>query len=115
MSKFKYEITYLAIFKNNNNGEIIFTRWIKLWMKYNYDNHENIHNQLLHSIHEIQLEGSGFQFECIEKAILEVYKTKDIQASSFVELPEKYKINQSLIFKIMINFFMVHSSSFISS
>ena len=44
-----------------------------------------------------QLEGSGFQFQEIEEVILEIYKVRDIQASSYIELPPKYKKNQSII------------------
>ena len=44
-----------------------------------------------------QLEGSGFVFQEIEEVILEIYKVNDIQASSYIELPEKYKDNKSII------------------
>ena len=44
-----------------------------------------------------QLEGSGFVLNGIVNVIMEVYKVNDIQASSWVELPEKYKNNKSII------------------
>ena len=44
-----------------------------------------------------QLEGSGFVFQEIEEVILEIYKVNDIQASSYIELPPKYKNRQSII------------------
>ena len=44
-----------------------------------------------------QLEGSGFVLNGIVNVIMEVYKVNDIQASSWVELPEKYKNNKSVI------------------
>ena len=44
-----------------------------------------------------QLEGSGFVLNGIVNVILEIYKINDIQASSWVELPEKYKNNKSII------------------
>ena len=44
-----------------------------------------------------QLEGSGFVLNGIINVIMEVYKVNDIQVSSWVELPEKYKNNKSII------------------
>ena len=44
-----------------------------------------------------QLEGSGFQFQEKEEVILEIYKVNDIQASSWVGLPPKYKNSQSIL------------------
>ena len=44
-----------------------------------------------------QLEGSGFELNGIVNVILEIYKVKDTQASSWVELPEKYRNNKSII------------------
>ena len=44
-----------------------------------------------------QLEGSGFQFQEIEEVILEIYKVNDFQASLYIELPEKYKKNKSIM------------------
>ena len=44
-----------------------------------------------------QLEGSGFVLNGIVNVILERYKVNDIQASSWVELPKKYKNNKSII------------------
>ena len=44
-----------------------------------------------------QFEGSGFVFQEIEEVILAIDKINDIQASSYIELPPKYKKNQSII------------------
>ena len=52
----------------------------------------------MNQIQEQQIKGSGFDFDCIfEKAILEVYKIRDPQASSWVELPKKYKNKKPII------------------
>ena len=66
-------------------------------MFYNFDNVPNIHNAVIPGIDDEQLEGSGFQFQEIEEAVIEVYKVNDIKASSWVELPPKYKNTQSII------------------
>ena len=44
-----------------------------------------------------QLEGSGFVLNGIVNVILERYKVNDIQVFSWVELPEKYEKNKSVI------------------
>ena len=44
-----------------------------------------------------QLEGSGFVLNGIVNVIMEVYKVNDTQASSWVELPEKFRNNKSFI------------------
>ena len=51
-----------------------------------FDTH---HNTLMQRLHDEQLEGSGFVLNGIVNVTLEVYKDNDIQASSWVELPEK--------------------------
>ena len=51
----------------------------------------------MQKVDDDQLEGSGFVFQCIVDIISEIYKVNDIQASSWVELPEKYKNNKSNI------------------
>ena len=43
------------------------------------------------------MEASGFQFQYIEEAVVEIYKVTDIKASSWVELPPNYKNSQSII------------------
>ena len=57
---------------------------------------QDTHNTLMQKLDDEQLEGSGFQFQEIE-VLLEIYKVNDIQASSYIELPPKYKKNQSII------------------
>ena len=42
-----------------------------------------------------QLEGSGFIFEEVSDVKFEVYKINDIQASSYLPLPNKYKNSHS--------------------
>ena len=51
----------------------------------------------MQKIDDEQLEGSGFVLNGIVNVIMEVYKVNDIQASSWVELPEKYRNNKSNI------------------
>ena len=51
----------------------------------------------MQKIDDEQLEGSGFQFQEIEEVILEIYKVRDIQASSYIELPGKNKDSKSNI------------------
>ena len=65
----------------------------------------HIHNILMQKLDDEQLEGSDFQFQEIEEVILQIYKIIDFQASSYIELPPKYKNIQSIInIKMMINF-----------
>ena len=44
-----------------------------------------------------QLEGSDFVLNGIINVILELYKVNDTQASSYIELPEKYQNNNTII------------------
>ena len=95
--RFKYQLSYLAKFSKIVNGEEeVFKRWIKSDLIYNHTQ-QDTHNTLMQKLDDEQLEGSGFQFQEIVEVILEIYKVNDIQASSLVELPPKYKNSQSLI------------------
>ena len=85
--KFKYQVSYLAKFTKPINNEI-FKRWIKSDLIHNFDTHVNIHNTLIGNIDDEELEASGFQFQYIEEAVVEIYKVTDIKASSWVELPK---------------------------
>ena len=58
----------------------------------------------MQNLDDEQLEGSGSVLNGIVNVILEIYKVNDIEASSWVELPEKYKKNQSIMNIKMINF-----------
>ena len=96
--RFKYQLSYLAKFSKIVNGEEeVFKRWIKSDLLYNNSTQQEIHNKLMQKIDDEQLEGSGFQFQEIEEVILETYKVIDIQASSYIELPGKYKDSKSII------------------
>ena len=100
--KYKYQLSYLAKFIKtvtfgNGEEEVVFKRWIKLDLIYNNSTQQEIHNKLMQKIDDEQLEGSGFQFQEIEEVILEIYKVRDIQASSYIELPGKYKDSKSII------------------
>ena len=101
--RFKYQLSYLAKFSKIINGEEeVFKRWIKSDLIYNhmqstFGTQQDTHNTLLQKLDDEQLEGSGFQFQAIEEVILEIYKVNDIQASSYIELPPKYKNSQSII------------------
>ena len=91
-------MSYLAIFSKIVNGEEeVFKRWTKSDLLYNNGTQQEIHNKLMQKIDDEQLEGSGFQFQEIEEVILKIYKVRDIQASSYIELPGKYKDSKSII------------------
>ena len=95
--RYKYQLSYLAKFSKIVNGEEeVFKRWIKSDLTYN-NTQQDTHNTLLQKLDDEQLEGSGFVFQEIEEVILEIYKVNDIQASSYIELPGKYKDNKSII------------------
>ena len=90
-------MSYLAKFSKIVNGEEeVFKRWIKSDLMYN-NIQPDTHNTLIQKLDDEQLEGSGFVFQEIEEVILEIYKVNDIQASSYIELPGKYKDNKSII------------------
>ena len=93
--KFKYQVSYLAKFTKQINN-IIFRRWVKSDMFYNFDK-INIHETLIEKLDDEELEGSGFQFQYIEEAVIDIYKISDIKASSWVELPPNYKNSKSII------------------
>ena len=57
----------------------------------------NVHNSLMQKLDDEQLGGPGFVLNGIVNVILEIYKVNDIQAFSWVELPEKYKTNKSIM------------------
>ena len=96
-------MSYLAKFSKYINGEeIVFHNWVKSDFNYNhtqiaFGTNPNVHNILMQKLDDEQLEGSGFVLNGIVNGIMEVYKVNDIQASSWVELPEKYKNNKSII------------------
>ena len=99
----KYQLSYLAKFSKYINGEeVVFRKWVKSAFNYNhmqntFGTNHTIHNTLMQKLDDEQLEGSGFVLNGIVNVILEIYKVNDIQASSWVELPEKYKNNKSII------------------
>ena len=96
--RYKYQLSYLAKFSKIINGEEeVFKRWIKSDLIYNNSTQQEIHNKLMQKIDDEQLEGSGFQFQEIEEVILEIYKVRDIHASSYNEIPGKYKDSKSII------------------
>ena len=99
--RYKYQLSYLAKFSKIVNGEEeVFKRWIKSDLIYNNlqsGTQQYTHNTLMEKLDDIQLEGSGFQFQEIEEVILEIYKVRDIQASSYIELPGKYRDSKSII------------------
>ena len=98
--QYKYQLSYLAKFSKIVNGEEeVFKRWIKSDLIFNNSMQQEIHNKLMQKIDDEQLEGSGFQFQEIEGVILEIYKVRDIQESSYIELPGKYKDSKSIINK----------------
>ena len=105
--RYKFQLSYLAKFSKIVNGqsfaeEIVFHKWVKSDFNYNhtqiaFGTNPNIHNILMQKLDDEQLEGSGFVLNGIVNVVLEIYKVNDIQASSWVELPEKCKNNKSII------------------
>ena len=105
--RYKFQLSYLAKFSKYINGEeVVFHKWVKSDFNYNhtqiaFGTNPNVrtalHNKLMQKLDDEQLEGSGFVLNGIVNVILEIYKVNDIQASSWVELPEKYKNNKSII------------------
>ena len=57
------------------DGEEIIYKWLESDIYYNYDN-VDVHNILKNVIDDAQLEGSGFIFNEIVNAKIEVYKIK---------------------------------------
>ena len=92
-------MSYLAKFPKQVHGEEhLFYKWVTSDLIYNHTNeHHTIHNTLIRKIEEEQLEGSGVEFQDITEARLEIYKIRDIKASSWVELPPNYKNNKSIL------------------
>ena len=100
-------MSYLAKFSKIVYGEEnIIHKWVKSDFTYNhmqstFGTQDSIraalHNTLMQNLDDEQLEGSGFVLNGIVNVILEIHKVNDIQASSWVELPEKDKNNKSII------------------
>ena len=99
--RYKYQLSYLAKFSKIVNGEEeVFKRWIKSDLIYNHlqsGTQQDTHNTIMQKLDDEQLEGSGFVFQEIEEVTFEIYKVNDIQASSLVKVPEKYKNNKSIV------------------
>ena len=95
--RFKYQVSYLAKFtKSTNEKEETFNRWIQTDLLHNFDKND-AHAILIEKVDDEELEGSGFQFQYIEEGIIEIYKIKDIKASSYIELPPDYQNSKSVI------------------
>ena len=92
--RYKYQLSYLAKFSKIVNGEEnVFHKWVKSDFNYNLIQDSiraALHNTLMQKLDDEQLEGLGFVLNGIVNVILEIYKVNDIQASSYIELPEKY-------------------------
>ena len=88
-------MSYLAKFsKIVKAEEVVFHKWVKSDFSYNhtqFGTQDSIHNFLMQKLDDEQLEGSGFVLNGIVNVIIEIHKVNNIQASSWVELPEKYK------------------------
>ena len=103
--RYKYQLSYLGKFSKIVNGqsfaeEVVFHKWVKSDFNYNHTQdsiHAALHNTLMQKLDDEQLEGSGFVLNGFVNVILEINKVDDIQASSYIELPEKYKNNKSII------------------
>ena len=96
-------MSYLAkISKIVNGEENVFHKWVKSDFNYNhmqstFGTNHTIHSTLMQKLDDEQLEGTGFVLNDIVNVILEKYKVNSIQASSYIELPENYKNNKSII------------------
>ena len=115
--RFKYQLSTSVRFSKFVNGkEKVFKKWIKSDLTYNHTN-EIVHNPLMQKLDEERLERSGFVFQCIVDVTLQIHKVNDIQASLWVELPENYNNDKSIINmkKRSILFSMVHFIQFVSS
>ena len=78
-------MSYLAEFIKHINGEENkFHKCVKLDFNFDHTN-DKVHNSLIQNLDDEQLEGSGFQFQEKEELSLEIYKTNDIHASSYIE------------------------------
>ena len=87
----------LAKFSKYGKGDKnVVHKWVKSDLAYNHMN-QNVHNTIMQKLDDEQLEGPGFVLQYIVDAISEIYKVNDIQASSNIGLPEKYKKNHSFI------------------
>ena len=62
---------------------------------YNYEIHD-IHTLLMEQTEDEKLEGSGFGFQNVTEVRIEFHRTRDISASSYIELPKKYKTSKSI-------------------
>ena len=65
-------------------------------MFYNSDK-INIHETLIEKLDDEESERSGFKFQYIEEAIVDIYKVTDVIASSYIELPPNYQNSKSVI------------------
>ena len=91
-------MSYLAKFSKIVIGQS-FAEWVKSDFNYNHTQDSiraALHNTLMQKLDDEQLEASGFVLNGIVNVILEIYKVKDIQASSYIEFPEKYKNNKPI-------------------
>ena len=86
----------LAKFSKYGEEENVSHKWVKSDFNYNHTN-EHFHNSLMQNLYDEQLEGSGFVLNGIVNVTFEINKVNDIQASSYIELQEKYKKNQAII------------------
>ena len=80
--------------------KLYFHKWVKSDFNYNHTQDSiraALHISLMQKLDDEQLEGSGFVLNGIINVKLEIYKVNDNQASSYIELPEKYKKNKSII------------------
>ena len=105
--RYKYQLSFLAKFSKIGNvqgfaEEVVFQKWVKSDFNYKhmqstFDTNHTIHNTLMQKLDDEQLEGSGFVLNGIVNGISEIYEVNDIQASSYLELPEKYKNDESIV------------------
>ena len=75
--RFEFQLSCSAKFIKHVNGEVVvFHKWVKSEMNCNYSN-ENVHNTLIQTLDDEQLEGSVFQFQEIQEVKIEILKVND--------------------------------------
>ena len=95
-------MSYLAKFSKIVIGqdfaeEVVIHKRVKSVFNYNHTQDSALHNTLMQKLDDEQLVRSGFVLNGVVNVVLEIYKVNDIQASSYIELREKYRRNKAII------------------
>ena len=90
--RFKYRV--LAWIKYGKGEENIDNCSISDWL---YNHEQFVFNNWQHQIENEELRGSGLEKKYITQIEIEIYKIKEIKASSWIELPPEYKNSKSIL------------------